>query len=613
MIKLGKRILACCLVFMVVCLTIGCRAKISVNQNDMGISAAAVENVGESPPEETPDLNLLMPESEEETIIQETIQETEGESEPKMKAVSEEDPETEPETESEAETETESETESEAETETESETESEAETETESETELDSEAESETEESFSDLEFMPFMMTAQYSVNASGADINSSVPSLGVPEHHKTIAKIKTADASEVAAENNYRLSLDVKGSVGEAVPMDVLLIVDKSDSISTTLQRNINSAIQILYQELKKADANISVSVVEFSGPSEWNSGLDNPDASVALDWTPVKTGTMYQLGARDGGTNWQAGVRLGELQFQKRPVENNRYTVFLTDGLPIAFYSDADSNNPYHTAWDKDTNAGTSYNKAVAEWGKSERLRTSMAYVVDATTGSSKNATCTAFAKAISGSVNNCLKGNSSQTLTESFKKIADSITKPAYTNVYIQDTLSEYAEFDETNLDLKVYAGGALMSEDAYSVALDVENKTIRVDFLGGAQLGKDVVYKIEYNIIPSQRAYEVYETEGIYNAVGDAGTDSPGNATSAGMAGFRCNSSAIVGYDVNDYINNTAQYNHPVIQVEVFPESALPECGGPGIALFTISGALIILLALLLYIRHRIKFV
>lgn len=42
---------------------------------------------------------------------------------------------------------------------------------------------------------------------------------LGKPEHKKTILK---------QGEYDYRLSLDVKGEVGQATPIEVLLIVDE-------------------------------------------------------------------------------------------------------------------------------------------------------------------------------------------------------------------------------------------------------------------------------------------------------------------------------------------------------------------------------------------------
>src|SRR5699024_786019 len=85
---------------------------------------------------------------------------------------------------------------------------------------------------------------------------------LGEPEHNKTIEK---------TADDSYTLSLDVTGKQGDATSIDILLIVDKSNSMNSTRRNNVNNAITILKNQLKNSEieADIQMAAVTFSGPN--------------------------------------------------------------------------------------------------------------------------------------------------------------------------------------------------------------------------------------------------------------------------------------------------------------------------------------------------------
>ena len=405
---------------------------------------------------------------------------------------------------------------------------------------------------------------------------------LGEPEHNKTI---------ERKNDGSYTLSLDVTGKQGDATPIDVLLIVDASDSMTSSRVKNVNSAINTLKNQLKNAEipAEIYMSAVTFNGPTRTgseNSSQDsrNGDAWVSEEWTTLDS-FDFQLSTSEcnGGTNWQAGVRKGEEQLTERAnVNSKKYVIFLTDGDPTFRY--------YGTGSDKTTGTGTgdyrgyNYDAAVNEWNSSANLSDprTVKYVVDAT-GTSSNQ-CDDFARAIAGTE---LAGNNSTALNNSFKQIADNITAPSYTNVSIYDTLSEYAEFAD-NPNLKVYKGNEILAANEYTYRINRNNGTIRVDLLNGEALDKDVTYKITFDIVPSQKAYEDYaanDENDRYNGVkGDEGTDTnSSNPTSSNKPGFHSNERAYVSYSENGGSQLEADYKHPVIQVD---EGSIPEPPEPG---------------------------
>ncbi len=402
-----------------------------------------------------------------------------------------------------------------------------------------------------------------YITNTKRTDIK---PALNAPQHNKTIYKNGTDD---------YTLSLDVKGAVGAADPIDVLLIVDESSSMNETRRNNVTNAINTLKANLQASEAkdNIRLAVVGFSGLKTGNyrgigyyQDSPNNDAQVykgtdGSEWSTVDT--FSYTAKQKYGTNWQAGIKTGEKLLATRTDRKDAatYVVFLTDGEPTYYY-DADG----YTKGDGGDYDSTAYSKAVTEWTSSSYMNGATKYVVDATKNGA-NGTCKDFADAVGATK---LSGASGTEMQETFKKIADSITKPKYDKVVITDTLSEYVDF-QANPEVKVYAGDTEINSDQYTAT--ISGKTITVNLLKGGDLKKDVVYKVTFKVKPTELAYKTYAESG-YNAKGDKDTDTnpTKQITSSEKEGFHSNATAKVTYEVNG-LDGFAEYKHPVVQVDL----------------------------------------
>ncbi len=401
-----------------------------------------------------------------------------------------------------------------------------------------------------------------YITNTKRTDIK---PALNAPQHNKTIYKNGTDD---------YTLSLDVKGAVGAADPIDVLLIVDESSSMDKTRRNNVTNAINTLKANLQASEAkdNIRLAVVGFSGLKTGNySGIgyyqDSPnnDAKVYKGtdgsvWSTVDT--FSYTAKQEYGTNWQAGIKTGEELLTARTDRKDAatYVVFLTDGNPTYYYGDGGYTDGNGSGFDS-----TAYSKAVTEWTSSSYMNGATKYVVDAT--GENNTNCTNLANAVGATK---LSGANGTELQATFKAIADSITKPKYDKVVITDTLSEYVDFQATP-EVKVYAGDTELNSDQYTAT--ISGKTITVNLLKGGDLEKDVVYKVTFKVKPTELAYKTYAESG-YNAKGDKDTDTNPRVqiTSSEMDGFRSNATAKVTYEVNG-LDGFAEYKHPVVQVDL----------------------------------------
>lgn len=396
---------------------------------------------------------------------------------------------------------------------------------------------------------------------------------LGKPEHKKTILK---------QGEYDYRLSLDVKGEVGQATPIDVLLIVDESNSMDGAGKRNVDKAVAQLVRQLKASDIkdNIKIAIVGFSGTEGtwiWDGILsghyedeaDN-DARTRMDWTKVTELGASPFGLTvDGGTNWQAGVREGEKVLASGTSGAKKYVVFLTDGNPTYKYDDKGM-----TTGEGDTYKEEYLTAAVTEWNSTTHMKNAVKYIIDA--NNETQSKCSDFASKV-GAEN--LSGTSETDLTTAFERIAKDITKPEYKNVSITDTLSDYADFaDAEHLNLKVYRqkdgeAKSELSASQYEVVWGEDGKTVTVKLLNQKALEEKVTYTVEFNIKPTLKAYADYAMQNGYGGtVGDPNTDTDtANPTSSDKPGFHSNDTAKVTYTVNGKEDH-ADYAHPVLQVK-----------------------------------------
>lgn len=151
----------------------------------------------------------------------------------------------------------------------------------------------------------------------------------------------------------------------------------------------------------------------------------------------------------------------------------------------------------------------------------------------------------------------------------------------TTSAYTNVVMEDTLSEYVDLDYNTYKVvaKDSSGQAVaLTKDVdYTLTYDENAKKFTVRFLKA--LAHNVTYTLEYNVKPTQKAYDEYAANlnaggnGYGDVTGDADTDLAEDITSSGQPGFRSNASACLAYTAEN-VNHQCSgnpYPHPVIQV------------------------------------------
>lgn len=439
--------------------------------------------------------------------------------------------------------------------------------------------------------------------SSSGGDTGGgNVSTLGVPEHSKRIKQNSV---------NDYTLSLDVTGKVGEVLPIDILLIIDKSGSMKEKAGenrgdpkrfQNVNTAIQKLKEQLKNAEVDINMAAVTFSSAgnyahlrendSDYNQEDNSPDAWMERNWTSIDEFdfSLNEDGC-DGGTNWQAGVRKGEeILAQRSGIKSRKYVLFLTDGEPTFRYLTGSSTKTQGTGGGDPY--GNNYSYATTEWSNSPNLSSAntVKYVIDATEKGSEK--CLSFANAINASR---ILASNEFSMTTAFANIAKDILTPVYKNVTIEDTLSAYANFAK-DTDFTVTKKDStgketeLVKNRDYTLNVDHRNKKVTLNLLRsegedtGKQLEDDAVYTLTFNITPTEEAKTAYVVNGGYLHTGEEDTDALGNHTSFGQPGFHSNESAKVTYQENDNPMTSANYKHPVIQVDAgsidIPETPNP---------------------------------
>lgn len=366
---------------------------------------------------------------------------------------------------------------------------------------------------------------------------------LGEPNHRKYIVYNE--------ATGDYTLNLDVTGKKGEAKGVDVLFVIDTSGSMSDNnlLQRvkNLLTEDNGVVDKILGGENNVnSVAYVSFAGKSE------------------TKTSSWYGANGKEtlksqinnlratGGTNWTyAMMKADEKLAERANSGNEKVMIFLSDGEPT--YSIKADGSQYGKG---STTRDVYYTEAIGKVTDSTALKSAQKYSVYLTSGTKDG-----MSKFATGTGAELVDGTQLETaLSTILNKII-----PTYTDVSIEDTLSQYVEFTEgNNSTITVYKDNERLPENAYTV--DKNGKTVKVSFNG--ELEDGATYRISFRVKPSQSANDKY-VNGGYTDTGDAGT----GTTSAGQEGFYSNGEAKLTYSIKGTENNdlTATYQKPVVQI------------------------------------------
>lgn len=436
---------------------------------------------------------------------------------------------------------------------------------------------------------------------------------LGVPEHHKTIAK-------KNGANDTYTLNLNVTGkrsSTSQTVsqPVDIALVLDNSGSMNYCMNGDqpsyspcrgdnaVRSAalkaavttflngVDMQNETIANADNKVQVSLVSFAKTASTLSELTSDVMTLKTRVKSLKP---------QGATNTAAGFREAKSTLDKDKRTNAiKYVVFFTDGVPTtsSAFDNTVANNTLTIAKQlKDANVGV---YSVGIFSGADTSVTSCNWLSDETRKAN------VFMNAVSSNYPNygsvawdawsgvTLSGGSDKgyyktastasELSKVFEDIQQTITTTnGYTGVTIQDTLSEYAEFADAN---PAQAAKVVTNDDTDVTAqwnIKVNGKTITASPKSADPLPDGVTYTLQFDIKPTQKAYDDYAAnknnpnqDGYNNVIGSLGSDAADNDTSAGKPGFYTNDSACLAYSGDGETHacsDTRYVEQPVDQVK-----------------------------------------
>ena len=453
---------------------------------------------------------------------------------------------------------------------------------------------------------------------------------------------------------SQYELSLSMTGDRDhdepEATPVDVLFIVDRSGSMNNSISNTdrthrisaVREAIAAMVDELETqknaGQLDPRYSVVGFAGAQEksgydgWGRWYHYYGTSVLVDWgtsNDPSTGQQVKNAVKNmavsGGTNWDAAVQKGidqlsSIKQQEPERDAEQIVIFLSDGVPTYGGSDDSIGNGSDTG--KDSDVVGSKNAAV---DSVKNMQCDRFYAVgigpDFAADKDGYGYMNELRNAVPNATTDIISAQSTETLKNKFKDIAESLTFFSCVDVEMLDQLSEWAdlsqqqgevtftvqveEYDSDTQEYKVIGNPqsvsagtpATFDKTVYSgleetvvitpnvIYQDGQKPTIRVTLTGanGAEYETEpgLRYTVKTMITPSQLAENAFAEKGEA-----AYTDEPekGTGTHAELTenGFYSNNetNAKVNYNVKsstDGIDDTKipgsePFPKPVIRVQ-----------------------------------------
>ena len=484
----------------------------------------------------------------------------------------------------------------------------EQETEQETKEETEQWVEQEVEQQSEQPDEQPVTLSAQPIARANRAQSvaqNETGSQLGAPEKHKRIKKNN---------DGSYTVNVDVKGAASSTTvtttqPIDFTLVLDVSGSMdgpmgSTDRTKRLDALKTAVDNFLDgAANANkgaqsgsepVRVGLVKFSGKESNNVGNDmyrsggyqynysQIVSKLTADMSGLKT-KVNELKAA-GSTRADNGFKRAVKVMENARTDAKKVVIFFADGTPSSV-SDFDASV---------ANGAVTAAKTLKDQGDMVYSIGIFASADPSSLSSKENqfmhAVSSNFPKAttyydLGGGDKNAgyyKAAKNASELNAIFDEIQKSeTTTSAYTNVVMEDTLSEYVDLDDNPYEVvaKDSSGQAVaLTKDVdYTLTYDENAKKFTVRFLKA--LAHNVTYTLEYNVKPTQKAYDEYAAnlnagQGGYGTVkGDTDTDLPGNATSSKKQGFHSNDSACLTYTADGKTHECKDnpYSHPVIQV------------------------------------------
>ena len=430
---------------------------------------------------------------------------------------------------------------------------------------------------------------------------------LVAPEKHKRIKK---------NGDGTYTLNVDVKGAASSTTvtttqPIDFTLVLDVSGSMDESMGSNDSTkrldALKIAVGNFLDgaAAANegsqsgsepVRVGLVKFAGNKSDNVGNEmcydgnygkyyncsQVVSDLATDMDGLKT-TVNQLTA-GGATRADYGFQYASKVMDKDHTNAKKVVIFFTDGKPTAReqFEDTVADSAVDTAKRLKSAGVTVYSIGIFSGANPSSTKSDENRFMHAVSSNFPKAE--AYNKLNDGDkdAGYYKAAKNASELNAIFGEIEKSeTTTSAYTNVVMEDTLSDYVDLADS--PYKVVAKDAsgkvvsLTKNVDYTLTYDASTKKFTVAFL--KPLVNNVTYTLEYNVKPTQKAYDDYASNrnaggnGYGDVTGDVDTDLSGNNTSSGWPGFHANKSACLAYTAENVNHQCSDnpYPHPVIQV------------------------------------------
>ena len=453
----------------------------------------------------------------------------------------------------------------------------------------------------------PVTLSAQPIARANRAQSvaqNETGSQLGAPEKHKRIKKNDNG---------SYTVNVDVKGAsstttVTTTQPIDFTLVLDVSGSMDDPMSKTdrtkkrldaLKEAVKAFLDEAANTNTEagselVHVGLVKFAGNEKDKIGDDTYRSGgytynysqIVSDLTADMNGLKNKVSKLKaaGATRADNGFNLAAKMMGSARTDAKKVVIFFTDGSPTSSsgFEGKVANKAVEAAKELKDGGATVYSIGVFSGADPSSIQGNENQFMHAVSSNFPKAT----------KYNQRGEGNikagyyKSATNASELNAIFDEIEKSetttsAYTKVTMEDTLSGYVELADSNY--KVVAKDAsgkvvsLTKNVDYTLTYDASTKKFTVAFL--KPLVNNVTYTLEYNVKPTQKAYDEYAAnlnagkDGYDGVKGDANTDLPGNATSSNQPGFHANDSACLAHSADgvDHACGGNPYPHPVIQV------------------------------------------
>lgn len=427
---------------------------------------------------------------------------------------------------------------------------------------------------------------------------------LGAPEKHKRIKK---------NGDGTYTLNVDVKGAASSTTvtttqPIDFTLVLDVSGSMDDPMSETdrtkrlaaLKEAVNAFLDEAANTNTEagselVRVGLVKFAGDETDEIGDDTYRSGgytynysqIVSDLTANMSGLKNKVSKLKaaGATRADNGFNLAAKMMGSARTDAKKVVIFFADGSPTSSngFEGKVANKAVEAAKGLKDGGATVYSIGIFASAKPSSLSSKENQFMHAVSSNFPKATAYDNRGGGDKGAGYYKAAKNASELNAIFDEIQKSeTTTSAYTNVVMEDTLSEYVDLDDNNT-YKVVAKDAsgqdvaLTKDVDYTLTYDENAKKFTVRFLKA--LAHNVTYTLEYNVKPTQKAYDEYAANlnaggnGYGDVTGDADTDLAEDITSSGQPGFRSNASACLAYTAEN-VNHQCSgnpYPHPVIQV------------------------------------------